>query len=94
MTDDHLDDVSDLDLLRAANPVSAVEGPWRDRPLNAVAERGLNQLLHRTRTRRARRRVVLWAEAAAVALAAVLALTVPDLGAGGAPPAPRPAPPP
>ncbi|GGO42905.1 CU044_5270 family protein [Streptomyces lasiicapitis] len=88
MTDDHLDDVSDLDLLRAANPVSAVEGPWRDRPLNAVAERGLNQLLHRTRTRRARRRVVLWAEAAAVALAAVLALTVPDLGAATATAAP------
>ncbi|MFD0413027.1 CU044_5270 family protein [Streptomyces sp. NPDC127108] len=74
----------DLDLLRAANPVSATAGPWRDRPLNAVAERGLNQLLHRTRARRARRRVVLWAEAAAVAFAAVLALTVPDLAAAPA----------
>ncbi|WP_347232913.1 CU044_5270 family protein [Streptomyces silvensis] len=81
----------DLDLLRAANPVSATVGPWRDRPLDAVAERGLNQLLHTTRVRRvrrARRRVVLWAEAAAVALAAVLALTVPDLGAATATAAP------
>ncbi|GGR83223.1 hypothetical protein GCM10010252_22400 [Streptomyces aureoverticillatus] len=82
------DDLCELDLLRAADPVSATEGPWRDRPLNAVAERGLNQLLHRTRTRRARRRVVLWAETAAVALAAVLALTLPDLGAASATAAP------
>ncbi|MFD9860501.1 CU044_5270 family protein [Streptomyces alboflavus] len=79
-----LDLPPELDLLRAANPVSATAGPWRDRPLNAVAERGLNQLLHRTRARRARRRVVLWAEAAAVAFAAVLALTVPDLAAAPA----------
>ncbi|WP_229909756.1 CU044_5270 family protein [Streptomyces flavofungini] len=81
---DHLDDRGDLDLLRAANPVSATTGPWRDRPLDHVAERGLNQLLHRTRARRARRRVVLWAEAAAVALAAVFALTMPDLAAAPA----------
>lgn len=81
-------DGHDLDLLRAANPVSATSGPWRDRPLNAVAERGLNQLLHSNRTRRARRRVLLWAEAAAVALAAVLALTLPGLGAASATAAP------
>lgn len=86
---DNPDDRHDLDLLRAADPVSATEGPWRDRPLNAVAERGLNQLLHRTRTRRARRRVLLWAEAAAVAFATVLALTLPDLGAASATAAPR-----
>ncbi|MGA4840674.1 hypothetical protein [Streptomyces sp. G45] len=78
----------ELDLLRAANPVSATGGPWRDRPLDARAERGLNQLLHRTRARRARRRVVLWAEAAAVAVAAVLALTLPDLAATPATAAP------
>lgn len=81
---DHLDDRGDLDLLRAANPVSATTGRWRDRPLDHVAERGLNQLLHRTRARRARRRVVLWAEVAAVALAAVFALTMPDLAAAPA----------
>ncbi|QCX78023.1 hypothetical protein C9F11_21965 [Streptomyces sp. YIM 121038] len=78
----------ELDLLRAADPVSATEGPWRDRPLDARAERGLNQLLHTSR-RRARRRVVLWAEAAAVALAAVLVLTLPDLAATSATAAPR-----
>ncbi|MEI5098795.1 hypothetical protein RB200_09160 [Streptomyces sp. PmtG] len=78
----------ELDLLRAADPVSAAEGPWRDRPLDARAERALNQLLYRTRTRRARRRVVFWAEAAVVALAAVLALTLPDLAASPATAAP------
>ncbi|MFD9910355.1 CU044_5270 family protein [Streptomyces sp. NPDC059063] len=78
----------ELDLLRAANPASATEGPWRDRPLDATAERALNQLLHRTRTRRARRRIVLWAEAAVVAVAAVLALTLPDLAATSATAAP------
>lgn len=78
----------ELDLLRAADPVSATEGPWRDRPLDARAERGLHQLLYTSR-RRARRRVVLWAEAAAVALAAVLVLTLPDLAATSATAAPR-----
>ncbi|WP_030688969.1 CU044_5270 family protein [Streptomyces sp. NRRL B-1347] len=77
----------ELDLLRAADPVSATEGPWRDRPLDARAERGLNQLLHTSR-RRARRRVVLWAEAAVVALAAALVLTLPDLAATSATAAP------
>ncbi|GGV18751.1 CU044_5270 family protein [Streptomyces spectabilis] len=77
----------ELDLLRAADPVSATEGPWRDRPLDARAERGLNQLLYTSR-RRARRRVVLCAEAAVAALAAVLVLTLPDLAATSATAAP------
>ncbi|WP_282793913.1 CU044_5270 family protein [Streptomyces sp. CC224B] len=85
MTDDQADE---LELLRAADPVSATEGPWRDRPLTARAEHGLDRLLHHSRHRRARRRVVLWAEAAVVALAAVLALVLPDLGATSATAAP------
>ncbi|MET9294209.1 CU044_5270 family protein [Streptomyces sp. NPDC003077] len=36
----------ELDLLRAADPVRADAGPWRDRPLDARAERRLNDLLH------------------------------------------------
>ncbi|GHE88525.1 hypothetical protein GCM10018785_64890 [Streptomyces longispororuber] len=90
MTDDLADDLAEeLELLRAADPVSATEGPWRERPLTARAAHDLDRLLHHSRHRRARRRVVLWAEAAVVALAAVLALVLPDLGATSATAAPN-----
>ncbi|MGP8302177.1 CU044_5270 family protein [Streptomyces inhibens] len=78
----------ELDLLRAANPVPAGEGPWQDRPLDARAERGLHRLLHSKRTRRAGRRLVLRAEAAVLALVAVLAFTF--SGAGSSPAAAAP----
>ncbi|MEE6268348.1 CU044_5270 family protein [Streptomyces diastatochromogenes] len=78
----------ELELLRAANPVPADEGRWRDRPLDATAERGLNRLLHQSRTRRARRRLVLRAEAAVLALVAVLAFTLTDAGSSPAVAAP------
>ncbi|WP_043264161.1 CU044_5270 family protein [Streptomyces sp. CT34] len=78
----------ELELLRAANPVPAGEGPWRDRPLDATAERGLNRLLHSARTRRARRRLVLRAEAAVLALVGVLAFTLSDAGSSPAVAAP------
>ncbi|MFJ9414349.1 CU044_5270 family protein [Streptomyces sp. NPDC101227] len=74
----------ELDLLRAANPAPEGAGPWRDRPLHARAERGLNRLLHSRRTKRARRRLVLRAEAAVLALGAVLAFTFSDAGAAKA----------
>ncbi|GAU70961.1 hypothetical protein SSP35_24_00660 [Streptomyces sp. NBRC 110611] len=78
----------ELDLLRAANPVPADEGRWRDGPLDADAERALNRLLHRTRTRRAGRRLMLRAEAAVLALFAVLAFTLSDAGSSPAAAAP------
>ncbi|MGW1377899.1 CU044_5270 family protein [Streptomyces sp. NPDC002446] len=78
----------ELDLLRAANPVPAGEGPWRDRPLGARAERDLSRLLHSTRTRRAGRRLVLRAEAAVLALFAILAFTFSDAGSSPAAAAP------
>ncbi|MFE1771375.1 CU044_5270 family protein [Streptomyces sp. NPDC059008] len=78
----------ELGLLRAANPVRAGEGPWRDRPLHARAERDLNRLLHSRRTRRAGRRLVLRAEAAVLALFAVLAFTFSDAGSSPAAAAP------
>ncbi|MGD3106239.1 CU044_5270 family protein [Streptomyces sp. YGL11-2] len=78
----------ELELLRAANPVPVGEGRWRDRPLDATAERGLNRLLHSTRTRRARRRLVLRAEAAVLALVGVLAFTLSDAGSSPAAAAP------
>ncbi|MFE2161367.1 CU044_5270 family protein [Streptomyces lydicus] len=78
----------ELELLRAANPVPAGEGPWRDRPLDARAERALNRLLHSKRTRRAGQRLVLRAEAAVLALVAVLAFTFSDAGSGPAVAAP------
>ncbi|WP_275464889.1 CU044_5270 family protein [Streptomyces noursei] len=78
----------ELELLRAANPVPADEGRWRDRPLDATAERGLNRLVHQSRTRRARRRLVLRAEAAVLALVAVLAFTLTDAGSSQAVAAP------
>ncbi|AIA03314.1 hypothetical protein DC74_2814 [Streptomyces noursei] len=80
----------ELELLRAANPVPADEGRWRDRLLDATAERGLNRLLHQSRTRRARRRLVLRAEAAVLALVAVLAFTLTDAGSSPAVAAPPP----
>nr|WP_275410183.1 hypothetical protein [Streptomyces sp. SID14478] len=62
-------------LLRAANPVPAADPRYADgRPLHHQAERALNQLLHGTRTRRARLGLVLRAEAAVCALAALLVL--------------------
>ncbi|WP_438488195.1 CU044_5270 family protein [Streptomyces sp. S186] len=78
----------ELELLRAADPVPAGEGRWRDRPLDATAERALNRLLHSARTRRARRRLVLRAEAAVLALVAVLAFTLTDAGSSPAVAAP------
>ncbi|TJZ55551.1 2-oxoglutarate dehydrogenase [Streptomyces piniterrae] len=78
----------ELDLLRAANPVRADAGPWRDRPLDAHAERGLNRLLHSRRTRRAGRRLALRAEAAVFALVAVLAFAFSDAGTSTAAAAP------
>ncbi|MEU9122426.1 CU044_5270 family protein [Streptomyces sp. NPDC048506] len=78
----------ELDLLRAADPAPAGEGPWRDRPLDARAERGLNRLLHSRRTRRAGRRLMLRAEAAVLALFAVLAFTFSDAGSSPAVAAP------
>ncbi|MFF2811717.1 CU044_5270 family protein [Streptomyces sp. NPDC058000] len=78
----------ELELLRAADPVPAGADRWRDRPLDATAERGLNRLLHHTRTRRARRRLVLRAEAAVLALVAVLAFTLTDAGSSPAVAAP------
>ncbi|MFI9046252.1 CU044_5270 family protein [Streptomyces sp. NPDC053427] len=74
----------ELELLRAADPVPSGEGPWRDRPLHARAERHLNRLLHSGRTRRARRRLVLRAEAAVLALGAALAFTFSGAGAAKA----------
>ncbi|MFF4605223.1 hypothetical protein ACFY12_21125 [Streptomyces sp. NPDC001339] len=76
----------ELDLLRAANPVPADGGPWRDGPLDAHAERALNRLLHRTRTRQAGWRLMLRAEAAVLALFAVLAFTLSDVGRDAAAP--------
>lgn len=78
----------ELDLLRAANPVPAGTGPWRDRPLNARAEHHLVRLLHTKRTRRAGRRLALRAEAAVLALVAVLAFTFSDAGSSRATAAP------
>ncbi|MER6049994.1 CU044_5270 family protein [Streptomyces sp. NPDC001793] len=78
----------ELELLRAADPAPAGEGRWRDRPLDAAAERALNRLLHSARTRRARRRLVLRAEAAVLALVAVLAFTLTDAGSSPAVAAP------
>ncbi|MFG2137610.1 CU044_5270 family protein [Streptomyces sp. NPDC048650] len=74
----------ELDLLRAADPAPPGDGPWRDRPLPAHAERELNRLLFSTRTKRARRRLVLRAEAAVLALGAVLAFTFSGAGAARA----------
>ncbi|MFB6440417.1 CU044_5270 family protein [Streptomyces sp. NPDC056411] len=78
----------ELDLLRAADPVRADAGPWRDRPLDARAERGLNRLLHSRRTRQAGRRLALRAEAAVLVLVAVLAFTLSDAGSRPAAAAP------
>ncbi|MGG7574012.1 CU044_5270 family protein [Streptomyces sirii] len=78
----------ELGLLRAADPVRADEGPWRDRPLHARAERDLNRLLHSRRTRRAGHRLVLRAEAAVLALFAILAFTFSDAGSSPAAAAP------
>ncbi|MEU6080435.1 CU044_5270 family protein [Streptomyces sp. NPDC047108] len=74
----------ELELLRQADPVRADEGPWRDRPLDAAAERGLNRLLHRGRRTRRVRRVLL--PVAATALTVVVTLVV-TLSGSGSPPA-------
>lgn len=85
------DEMSDeLDLLRAANPVPADAGPWRDRPLDARALRGLNQLRYGRDARKARRRLVVRAEAAVLALVAVVAFAFSDAGAPRAAAAPVP----
>ncbi|WP_407553387.1 CU044_5270 family protein [Streptomyces sp. Pv4-95] len=80
----------ELDVLRAADPVRADAGPWRDRPLDARAEFALHRLLTSKRARQARRRLVLRAEAAVLVLVAVLAYTF--SGAGAAPAAAAPSP--
>ena len=80
----------ELDVLRAADPVRADAGPWRDRPLDARAEFALHRLLTSKRARQAGRRLVLRAEAAVLVLVAVLAYTF--SGAGAAPAAAAPPP--
>ncbi|MFE7610388.1 CU044_5270 family protein [Streptomyces celluloflavus] len=80
----------ELDLLRAADPVRADAGPWRDRPLDARAEHALTRLLHSRRTQRARRRLVVRAEAAVLALVAVLAFALSGAATGPAAAAPAP----
>ncbi|WP_431046150.1 CU044_5270 family protein [Streptomyces sp. P1-3] len=64
----------ELELLRRANPVTADEGLWRDRPLDSWAERRLNRLLHGGRRPGRARRLALGVAAAAVATVAVLTL--------------------
>ncbi|MFG2094311.1 CU044_5270 family protein [Streptomyces sp. NPDC048612] len=70
----------ELELLRQADPVSADEGPWRDRPLTARAEAGLAALTSgaappgRPRPVR-RRRLLMGLAAASSAAAAALVLT-------------------
>ncbi len=80
----------ELELLRAADPVPAGAGRWRDRPLDARAEAGLVRLLHHTRTRRAGRRLMLRAEAAVLALVAVVCFLLSDAGSSPAAAAPGP----
>ncbi|MFI6703624.1 CU044_5270 family protein [Streptomyces sp. NPDC050509] len=65
----------EIDLLRAADPAPADEGPWRDRPLSAEAERRLNRLLREGRAR-CRRRTAWGLATATAATAAVVALAV------------------
>ncbi|MFC9234196.1 CU044_5270 family protein [Streptomyces decoyicus] len=78
----------ELELLRQADPVSADEGPWRDRSLSARAEARLEALtsgavpVSRPRPVR-RRRLVMGLTAASLAGAAALALTF--SGAGSSP---------
>ncbi|MGY0017603.1 CU044_5270 family protein [Streptomyces sp. cg35] len=81
----------ELALLRAANPVPADDPRYADtRPLHHQAERALNQLLHGTRSRRARRTLVLRAEAAVCAVAALLVLGLSYVAAPAATAAPAP----
>ncbi|MEE1799322.1 MULTISPECIES: hypothetical protein [unclassified Streptomyces] len=63
----------EIDLLRAADPAPADEGPWRDRPLSAEAERRLNRLLREGRAR-CRRRTAWGLATAATATIVVLAV--------------------
>ncbi|MEU6387957.1 hypothetical protein [Streptomyces sp. NPDC046939] len=74
----------DLALVRRANPVPADDPRYADGPLHHRAERSLNRLLHSSRTRRARRALVLRAEIAVCAVAALLVLA---LSYAAAPPA-------
>ncbi|MEU8784045.1 CU044_5270 family protein [Streptomyces sp. NPDC048637] len=78
----------ELELLRQADPVSADEGPWRDRPLTARAEARLAALTAgaapRARPRPVRRRRLLMG-LTAVSSAAVAALVLTFSGAGSSP---------
>jgi len=84
----------ELELLRQADPVSADEGPWRDRPLTAPAEARLAALTAgaepRGRPRPLRRRPLLMGLAAASAAAAA-ALVLTFSGAGSSPAVAAPA---
>ncbi|MEW2436772.1 CU044_5270 family protein [Streptomyces caniferus] len=78
----------ELELLRQADPVSADEGPWRDRPLTARAEARLQALTADAAPRRRphavrRRRLVMGLTAVSAAAVAALALTF--SGAGSSP---------
>ncbi|MFC5146942.1 hypothetical protein [Streptomyces aureoversilis] len=66
----------ELELLRTANPVPSTDGPWRDGPLDADAERALNRLLHRDRIKRTGVLLIVRAEATVLALVGVLALSL------------------
>ncbi|MEU1816291.1 hypothetical protein ABZ543_13995 [Streptomyces roseifaciens] len=66
----------ELELLRTANPVPSGDGPWRDRPLDADAERALNRLLYGDRVRRTGVLLIVRAEATVLALVGVLALSL------------------
>ncbi|MEW1753963.1 CU044_5270 family protein [Streptomyces angustmyceticus] len=84
----------ELELLRQADPVSADEGPWRDRPLTARAEARLQDLTAgaapRGRPRPVRRnRLVMGLTA--VSAAAVAALALAFSGAGSSPAVAAPA---
>ncbi|MCW7984196.1 CU044_5270 family protein [Streptomyces nigrescens] len=84
----------ELELLRQADPVSADEGPWRDRPLTARAEARLAALttgaVPRGRPRPVRRRRLLMG-LTAVSAAAVAALVLTFSGAGSSPAVAAPA---
>ncbi|MEV1019842.1 hypothetical protein [Streptomyces sp. NPDC050264] len=82
--------LDELGLLRAADPVPADDPRYADGPLHHRAERSLNQLLHGSRARRARRILVLRAEAAVCALAALLVLGLSYAAAPAATAAPAP----
>lgn len=66
----------ELDLLRGADPVPAVDERWRDRPLDFEGERRLRQLVSGARRRRTIRRIVMGVATATAGAVAAIALTV------------------